>query len=190
MDQPEGGIAQRVAESRKLAGLTQNQLAQRANVSASLVRKVEQGRAPASPAFVSAVARALNTGVADLLGQPFEHRSRAEHRIHATIPPLRRELAAYTIPPDEAIRPRSMDELAAAVAQASKHRHTVNLDALGAELPGLLAELRAQVWNSTGAEQERAYWLLAEAYYAASQAAYKLGYIDLASLAVDRYEWA
>lgn len=51
MDQPEGGIAQRVAESRKLAGLTQNQLAQRANVSASLVRKVEQGRAPASPAF-------------------------------------------------------------------------------------------------------------------------------------------
>lgn len=191
MDQPEGGVAQRVAEARKLAGLTQNQLSQRANVSASLVRKVEQGRAPASPAFVSAVARALNTGVADLLGQPFEHRSsRAEHRIHATIPPLRRELAAYSIPPDEAIRPRSMDELTAAVAQASKHRHAVNLDALGAQLPGLLSELRAKVWSCTDAEQERAYWLLAEAYYAASQAAYKLGYIDLASLAVDRYEWA
>lgn len=191
MDQSEGGIAQRVAESRKLAGLTQNQLAQRANVSASLVRKVEQGRAPASPAFVSAVARALNTGIADLLGQPFAHRgSRAEHRIHATIPPLRRELAAYTVPPDEAISPRSLQDLAAAVAEASRHRHAVNLGALGAALPGLLAELRTQVWSTTGAEQERAYWLLAEAYYAASQAAYKLGYIDLASLAVDRYEWA
>lgn len=190
MDEPEGGVGQRVAEWRKLAGLTQNQLAQRANVSASLVRKVEQGRAPASPAFVSAVARALNTGVADLLGQPFEQRSRSEHRLHATIPPLRRELAAYTVPPDEAVQPRSIDELATAVARVSQHRHAVNLNALGAELPGLLAELRATVWSTTGTEQERAYWLLAEAYYAASQAAYKLGYIDLASLAVDRYEWA
>jgi hypothetical protein len=99
---------------------------------------VEQGRSPASPALVSAVARALNTGVADLLGQPFEHRSRAEHRLHATIPPLRRELAAYTVPPDEAIQPRSKDELADAVTRASQYRHAVDLDALGAELPGLL----------------------------------------------------
>ncbi|MEU5846187.1 helix-turn-helix domain-containing protein [Saccharopolyspora shandongensis] len=191
MDQPEGGIGRRVARSRKLAGLTQERLAERANLSASLVRKVEQGRAPASPAFVSAVARALNTGVADLLGQPFEHRhSRAEHRVHSTIPPLRRELAAYNIPPDESVRPRPMDQLAASVAQASGHRHAVNLDALGTELPGLLAELRAKVWSSSGTDQERAYWLLAEAYYAASQAAYKLGYIDLSSVAVDRYEWA
>ncbi|MEV5544453.1 helix-turn-helix transcriptional regulator, partial [Saccharopolyspora shandongensis] len=151
MDQPEDGIGRRVAQSRKLAGLTQERLAERANLSASLVRKVEQGRAPASPAFVSAVARALNTGVADLLGQPFEHRhSRAEHRVHSTIPPLRRELAAYNIPPDESVRPRPMDQLAAAVAQASGHRHAVNLDALGAELPGLLAELRAKVWSSSG----------------------------------------
>ncbi|TVT43833.1 helix-turn-helix transcriptional regulator [Amycolatopsis rhizosphaerae] len=190
MDEAESGVAQRVAEWRKLVGLTQNQLASKANVSASLVRKVEQGRAPASPAFVAAVARALNTGVADLLGQPFAQRTRMEHRLHATIPPLRRELAAYNVAPDEGVQPRSLDDLAKAVALASHHRHAVNLDALGSELPGLLAELRAQVWSTTGAEQERAYWLLTEAYYAASQAAYKLGYIDLASLAVDRYEWA
>lgn len=190
MDQPTGGVAQRVAEARKLAGLTQNQLSQRSNVSVSLVRKVEQGRAPASPAFVSAVARALNTGVADLLDQPFKRRNRTEHRVHATIPPLRRELAAYTVPPDEAIRPRTIDELNRAVAEASQHRHAVDLDALGAEVPGLLAELRAKVWSSTSDEQEKAYSLLAEAYYAAGQAAYKLGYIDLSSLAVDRYEWA
>lgn len=191
MDQAGGGVARRVAEERKLAGLTQSQLAQRANVSASLVRKVEQGKVPASPAFVSAVARALGTGVATLLGQPFEHRtSRAEYRIHAIIPPLRRELAAYSIPPDESVRPRPLNELATAVAEVSAHRHAVNLDVLGSQLPGLLAELRALVWSSTAAECERAYWLLAETYYAASQAAYKLGYIDLSSLAVDRYEWA
>ncbi|MCA1676649.1 MAG: hypothetical protein LC799_32240 [Actinobacteria bacterium] len=32
--------------------------------------------------------------------------------------------------------------------------------------------------------------MLAEAYYAVSQVLSKLGHVDLASLAVDRYEWA
>lgn len=190
MNSTADGVAGRVAELRKLTGLTQQQLAARANVSVSLVRKVEQGRSPASPAFISASARALGVGIAEMTEQPYERASRAEHQVHATIAPLRRELAAYCIPPDENIRPRSLDELGAAVSQASELRHAVNLTALGAELPGLLAELRAAVWTLSGSQQERAYFLLAEAYYAANQAAYKLGYIDLAALGVDRYEWA
>lgn len=184
------GVGARVAEERKLAGLTQRQLATRANVSLSLVRKVEQGSTPASPSFVSATARALGVGVAELLGQPFERGTRAEHLLHSTVPPLRAELAAYCVQPDDSVRPRPLAELAAAVAQASAHRHNVNLDALGAQLPGLLAELRTAVWTLTGTDQERVYGLLAEAYYAAGQAVYKLGYIDLSSLTVDRYEWA
>lgn len=186
-----GGVAARVAEARKLAGLTQSQLAMRANVSLSLLRKVEQGRNPASPAFVSTVARALDVGVAELYGQPFSHRTHDEYKVHATIPPLRRELAAYCLSPDENVRPRSLHELTQAVSAASRQRHSVNLAELGAELPGLLEELRAAVYTlPSPADQERAYALLAEAYYAADQVASKLGYIDLASLAVDRYEWA
>ena len=53
------GIGERVAERRKLNGLTQAQLAHRAHVSLSLVRKVEQGSAPASPAFTATVATAF-----------------------------------------------------------------------------------------------------------------------------------
>jgi hypothetical protein len=66
----------------------------------------------------------------------------------------------------------------------------VNLAQLGAQLPGLLAELRAAVYILTGTERERAFGLLAEAYAAARIVAYKLGYIDLASLTTERYEWA
>ncbi|MDQ3763429.1 MAG: hypothetical protein M3460_17910 [Actinomycetota bacterium] len=44
-------------------------------MSVSLVRAVEQGRAPASPAFVSACARALKVGVAELLEQPYLRRN-------------------------------------------------------------------------------------------------------------------
>lgn len=184
------GVGGRVAEERKLAGLTQAQLATRAHVSSSLVRAVEQGRSPASPAFVSAVSRALGVGVPVLLDQPFPRESRADHRLYATVPGLRRELAAYRLPPDETVGPRPLPELAAAVAGASRQRHAVNLADLGAQLPALLAELRAAVWTLRGHDQERAYGLLAETYYAVDQVLSKLGHVDLASLAVDRYEWA
>lgn len=184
------GVGQRVAEERKLAGWTQVKLAREAMVSVSLVRAVEQGRAPASPAFVSACARALKVGVTELLEQPYLRRNRAEHEIHASIPAIRRELAAYRLEPVDDVPVRSLDELARDVAQASELRHLVNLAQLGTELPGLLAELRAAVYTFVGPERERAFGLLAEAYAAAGQVAYKLGYIDLASLTTERYEWA
>ncbi len=176
------GVGGRVAEQRKLRGLTQAQLAQRAHVSLSLVRKVEQGSAPASPAFVSATAHALGVGVAELLGQPRRPDSPAEHRVFAVIPALRRELAAYRLPPDDGGTIRSLPELRAAVDHASGLRHAVDLTSLGAELPGLLAELRAAVHTLTGIDREFVFGLLAETYYAAGQLASKLGYIDLASL--------
>ncbi|MEJ7629963.1 MAG: helix-turn-helix domain-containing protein [Nocardioidaceae bacterium] len=184
------GVGGRVAEERKLAGLTQQQLAIRANVSTSLIRAVEQGRLPASPSFVSAVSRALSVGVPDLLDQPFPRESRADHRIHSTVPGLRRELASYALPPDETLRPRPLSELAQAVAEASRLRHQASLHALGIELPGLLEELRAAVHVHQGADREQIFGLLAEAYAAAGQVAYKLGYSDLSSLATERVEWA
>ncbi|MGH3902649.1 MAG: helix-turn-helix domain-containing protein [Pseudonocardiaceae bacterium] len=184
------GVGQRVAEERKLAGWTQLKLAREALVSVSLVRAVEQGRAPASPAFASACARALNVGLADLLDQPYPRTSRAEHEVHASIPQIRRELAAYRMEPLDDMPLRPLDDLARDVAEVSNLRHSVNLVQLGAELPRLLAELRAAVHILTGSEREQAFALLAEAYAAAGQLTYKLGYIDLASLTVERYEWA
>lgn len=184
------GVGKRVADARKLAGWTQHELARRAAVSVSLIRAVEQGRAPASPAFVSACARALNVGVADLLELPYPKISREEHRVHAAIPAIRRELAAYCVEPDGSVRPRDLGELSTAVAFASQLRHEVSLGQLGMEVPGLLEELRSATYQLNGPARERAYGLLAETYYAASQLSYNLGYADLASLAVDRYEWA
>jgi transcriptional regulator with XRE-family HTH domain len=114
------GVGQRVAEERKLAGWTQVKLAREASVSVSLVRAVEQGRVPASPAFVSASARALKAGVADLLDQPYHRTSRAEHEVHASIPPIRREVAAYRMEPLDDLPLRPLDDLTRDVAEASK----------------------------------------------------------------------
>ena len=184
------GVGTAVAEERKVRGLTQRQLAERAHVSLSLLRKVEQGSVPASPAFTSAVARALGMGVADLLGQPYPRETAGDHRVFAALPALRREFTAYLLAPGDDVRPRPTHQLAEAVAAASQLRHAVDLHHLGAELPGLLAELRAAWHHTTASEQEQVFGLLAETYYAAGQLASKLGYTDLASISVDRYEWA
>jgi transcriptional regulator with XRE-family HTH domain len=99
-------IGTRVAEERKLRGLTQRQLAERAHVSLSLLRKVEQGTVPASPAFTSAAARALGMGPAELLGQPYLRETPTDHRVFTVIPALRRELTAYLLPPENNVPPR------------------------------------------------------------------------------------
>ncbi|MGW4369238.1 helix-turn-helix domain-containing protein [Nocardia takedensis] len=62
---------QRVAAERKLAGLTQRQLASRANYSLGLVKAYEQGREPASPAFLAAAARVLCVELERLTGEPY-----------------------------------------------------------------------------------------------------------------------
>jgi transcriptional regulator with XRE-family HTH domain len=191
MSEPEiAGVGRRVAEERKLKGWTQQKLADKAKVSLSLVRAVEQGRVPASPSFVSASALALKVGVSDLTEQPFRRSSQADLEVHASIPAIRRELASYCLEPDDSVVPRTLDEIATDVDEVSRLRHSVNLGALGNRLPGLLEELRAAVYSLEGVQRERAYGLLAEAYAAASQLVYKLGYIDLSSLTVERYEWA
>src|SRR5215472_10681494 len=65
-------IGTRVAATRKTRGWTSRELARRANVSYSLLTKVESGAAAASPAFIGAVARALRVDVPRITGQPYE----------------------------------------------------------------------------------------------------------------------
>lgn len=182
------GIGEAVATERKLAGLTQLQLAQRSHVSVSLVRSVEQGRVPASPAFVAAVARVLGTSAADLQGQPAKSRTPDDHRVRSVIPALRRELVSYMLPGVEGVEPRPLEAVRSAVRDVSARRQSVELVSLGEELPGLLAEIRTIVTREP--DNKEAYSLLALTYAAAGQVAYKLGYSDLATLTTDRVEWA
>jgi transcriptional regulator with XRE-family HTH domain len=105
-DAPREGIGRRVRAARNLAGITQKELADRAHVSLSLVKQVEQLKVPASPAFVAAVARALEVPATELMSQPAPILNHEDHRVHAVIPELRRELAAYRLPPEPGPSPR------------------------------------------------------------------------------------
>ncbi|WP_280502644.1 helix-turn-helix domain-containing protein [Nocardia farcinica] len=190
----DSGVGQRVRATRKLRGWTQERLSQEVakysdQVSLSLIRRVEQGQVPASAAFTAACARALKVNTTDLYEEVYPRTSPDEQKMHAGIPEIRRELATYRLPPED-VPMRPVEELTKDVAKASRLRHAVKLDDLGALLPQLLHDLRVAWYSTTGTQQERIFGLLAETYAATSQVVYKLGYIDLSSLAVDRYEWA
>jgi transcriptional regulator with XRE-family HTH domain len=179
-----------IAAFRKLKGWDQRKLADRAGVSYSLLTKVEAGHKPATPALISAAARALNVDVSQITGQPYEPDTPSDAEVFEHIAVLRRELTAYDLPPTRDERPRPLEELRAAVADLAHLRHGVNLLKLGQELPTVLQDLRLAAHVHQGHEREQVYGLLAEAYAAAGQLTYKMGYADLSSITTDRYQWA
>lgn len=92
-------VGARVAKLRKLRGLTQVQLAGRINYSVDTVKKTEQGRIPASAAFVGTVARALNVDPSYLYG--IEDRTLAEESSAAQLAVLRAAIDAWDDPQPE-----------------------------------------------------------------------------------------
>jgi transcriptional regulator with XRE-family HTH domain len=177
-------IGARVAALRKLRGYSQRGLAARAHVSYSLLTKVESGHAPASPAFVGAVARALKVDIPRITGQPYQDANQAQ-RLQATIEPLRRALLTHDLPPDDAPPPRPVADLRRDVQEASDLGRQARYMRLGEILPPLLEELAIAIHDSDDPEL---HGLLAEAYGGASALAHMLGYQDMRSAVLDRIE--
>lgn len=186
-DQDRAGT--RIAVIRKTRGWTARELARRANVSYSLLAKVESGAAPASPALIGAVARALRVDVPRITGQPYQESRGQAGRLHDSVNAIRRSIDTYDLP-DESITPRPLAELAADVKKISDLGQQARYVQIGDELPGLLDELSTAIHNAPEDERAPLYGLLAEAYSGASSIANLLGYLDLRGQVVDRIRWA
>ncbi|MGK8468242.1 helix-turn-helix domain-containing protein [Nocardia cyriacigeorgica] len=143
MSESRASVAARVAEARKLAGLTQQQLADKSNVSVGLLRSVEQKRVSATPGFLGAVSKALNVSVTELTGQPYPPAPGPDTQVHTAIPILRAELAAYDMDNTRVTETRPMQEMAASVVKVRRSRRAASFHRLGESLPPLLGELRA-----------------------------------------------
>ncbi|SDG28369.1 Helix-turn-helix [Sinosporangium album] len=181
------GIGRRIAQARKLRGLTQQQLADRVPCSKSLIAQVERGHKPATQALVAAVARTLGVGLGRLTGQPY-HEGR-EEQVHCGIPEIRRALLSWDLP-DEDLLPPPLEQLRLDVRCASDLGRRAQFAQLTAMLPGLLEELTRAAHFSDGSPCDEVFGLLAEAYTGVTAIAYTFGYFDLRSLAMDRVMWA
>jgi transcriptional regulator with XRE-family HTH domain len=188
-----GSIGRRIARARKMREnpLTQDGLARIIPCSKSLIAQVERGHKPASAALVAAVARALSIDVTELTGQPYgAGNGQPPDRIHLAIPQIRQALVYWDIPPALHTPPRTLSELARVNRRAGHLRSQAGYTELGALLPGLIKELTVHAHQGEQKDRERAFRLLADAYTAVDSMAYKLGYMDLFALAVERMAWA
>ncbi|MEV3898107.1 helix-turn-helix domain-containing protein [Streptomyces anulatus] len=176
----------RIKEQRRLAGLTQRTLADRVPYSYSWLTQVECGARPASVDFVAAVARALRIDVTVLTGQPYTTQMQ-EDRLAGLIRPIRESLDLYDLGDDPQVTTRSVAALVAAAEELCAHVRAARLHAAAAALPDVITELTVLCWRSPTTELWRA---LASAYRTAHDITVKLGYYDLASVALDRLGWA
>lgn len=176
----------RVARLRTLHHLTQQGLADRAHVSLGLVRSVEQGRAPATPGFIGAVARALSVSTTEITGQPYIDELRAD-ALDGLIQPIREALDVYDLGPDPDIEPRGLDELSTDAEKLCATIRQTNLKAAAADLPALICETTTAAHLDPSDDMWRT---LATTYRTAYDIASKLGYVDLATTALDRLDWA
>ncbi|MGH3908346.1 MAG: helix-turn-helix domain-containing protein, partial [Pseudonocardiaceae bacterium] len=183
---PDGAVGQRVAVQRKLAGMTQYQLADRAHVSASLVSQVERGAVPASPAFTATVARALRIDVEALTGEPYGHPITDPKADHAGIPALRAALGCVD-DPEPSSPPMTAADLRIRLDQCDHYRIRSRYAQMAAVLPELLQHAYVIAAEARpGRAAETAWALLDDTYACVHTVAYRLGYLDLAALADER----
>lgn len=178
----------RIARVRKQRGLTQQGLAIRAHVSKSLLSKVECGQKPASPALVAACARALGVSTSELLGQPYADELRRD-RIDALIQPIREGLENWDVALDWETAPRPTALIWTDVKHALEQRRQARYTEMVRDLPVLIDESVQAVHTSVGEEQRLAYECLAETFRCVFTVSWKFGFLDLATVALDRLAW-
>jgi transcriptional regulator with XRE-family HTH domain len=172
-------VGQAVAAERKIAGLSQRQLADRAAYSLSMVKAVEQGREVASPGFVSAVARALRIMPEQLTGAPYDDGKPLSDAINELSILLAQGRYATAEEPPELGQLETELTAAQNLYRSDRTRQTLEV------LPGIIRRLHGAVRELSGDRQTRAYSLLTSAYILAEWSTRRTGHLMLTLPALD-----
>ncbi|TDC15321.1 XRE family transcriptional regulator [Streptomyces sp. 8K308] len=185
-----GGVGARIKEFRTIRGFSLTELGRRSHVSTSQLSRIETGSRAASSAVEASIARALGVTLSVLHGQPYIHMLQQD-RFDALLTPISSALDSWDIPADD-VPLRSLDALGADVDRIIALRLRTEFVEIAEDLPALIVEAAAlALTHSTpGARRERAHALLAELARTAAIMAYRLGFIDLARLALSRMAMA
>ncbi|MEV8395287.1 MULTISPECIES: helix-turn-helix transcriptional regulator [unclassified Streptomyces] len=180
-------IGARIRELRAIRDYSLAELGRRAHVSTSQLSRVETGEQPASPSVLTSVARALGVTLSVLHGQPYIHMLQKD-RLDRLLAPISSALDAWDIPPDDDLPLRPMDDIAADTAVVATQRARGEFGAVAEALPELITDtaLAVQTYTAPGRDRERAHNLQAEIARTTAIVAYRLGYMDLARLALAR----
>ncbi|WP_338105366.1 helix-turn-helix domain-containing protein [Streptomyces cinnamoneus] len=128
-------VGRRIAYQRRVARLTQRQLANAAHIALGTLRKIEQGERGIGDDVLDSVAAALGVDPAQLLPR----QDQADDRVHAAMPGLSAAIATYDLPDDGPVRP--VQELRTAVEESVAWRLSAQYVRITRRLPALLEEL-------------------------------------------------
>lgn len=166
--------------------LTQRAVSDLAQVPYSTYTKTEQGVIAASPYLIAAVARAFRVDVAKVTGQPYTTELRADE-LDILIRPIRQALDVYDLGADPDITPRAHQLLADDAEALLVAVRAGEIKQTAGQLPGLIQEATTAAHTTPGRD---GWILLASLYRTSYDVASKLGYYDLAALALARMDWA
>ncbi|MER7790097.1 helix-turn-helix transcriptional regulator [Streptomyces sp. NPDC097640] len=182
-------IGDRIGRLRERRGLTQEQLAELANVSVDTVRKLEQNRRlTARLSTLNQLARALDVETSALVGQPttFEVRSDGDTpsvlALRQAVSPLSDLLGEDHDTED----PPSLGALRASLRSTEVIRREGRMGEIGSLLPQLIRDARAAARAYHSSDQAAAHAVLAEAYQVAATTLTALGKEDAAFTAMER----
>ena len=178
------GVGPRIAYERRIARLSQVDLARAAGVALGTVRKVERGERGVSDAVLEAFAGALGIDPTRLLPE----RERPDDRVHQAMPGLSAVLASYEEPDDG--RCRELSELREAVSTVVGLRLSAQYARIARSVPGLLAELCRALSTAAPGDRPEAARLLVDTCRAADAVAFKHGAKDLSARLLDLMRWA
>lgn len=183
-------IGDRLARLRARRGLTQEQLAEHAELSVDTVRKLEQNqRHTARLSTLNALARVLDVETSVLVGQPtvLEPASGVEPpsilALRQAVTPVA-DVAGSAADGD--VEPPSVARLKDAIRSTELIRRRGELARIAVLLPILIRDARAAAENYHGDERAASFAVLAEAYQVAATTLAALGKEDAAFTAIER----
>lgn len=183
---PQDHTGVRIARLRRERHLTQRALADLSGVPYNTLIKVEQGRLAATPHVVACCARAMRVEVATIVGQPYVEELRADE-LDVLIAPIREALDVYDLGADPDISPRPLADLHKDSEGLCAAVRAGEIKQAASEVAGLIEETTTAAHTHGSSDG----WLvLASLYRTSYDVATKLGYPDLAQLALARMDWA
>ncbi|MEV7427842.1 helix-turn-helix transcriptional regulator [Streptomyces sp. NPDC091212] len=183
---PHDHTGARIKRLRMERHLTQRALSDLSTVPYSTLTKTEQGVLPASPHVIASLARALRVEVATITGQPYVTELRADE-LDVLIRPIREALDVYDLGPDPDITPRPHQLLSDDADHLLVIVRAGEIKRAAGEVAGLIQEATTAAHTAGTTE---GWLLLASTYRTAYDVAAKLGFNDLASIALSRMDWA
>ncbi|WP_329042102.1 helix-turn-helix domain-containing protein [Streptomyces sp. NBC_00178] len=172
---------------RRLASLTQEELAERSGISVDVIRQLEQGRKhSARLPTLHALANGLGVELTTLLGDP--PAVSAGETDGPRFVALRRAVMPVLGGPDPAPPGPgfSSDRLRERIADSWTHYHAAEFDTVMSALPDMLLDARAATASQDEGERETGFACLGKALQLAGHVAVRMGKSDLALTSLER----